>query len=158
MKTYVTMVLLSLASNINALDKAEWSTSSLEGFGENGLAVTVETRKPEQKGQDASAIKTHLESLLKNAGFKIVDPKRTTNHGSIYIAIYPIKLNGKTVMNWSVFQIFRVVEYGSSSKRYKTRAAVRTYGNDPIQLSEKEITQRRFNQFLTEWKKANPRK
>ena len=154
-----TLLIITLFFSFNAIgaDKIEWSKSGLEGFGEDGLAVMVEARAPAQKNQDSKAIKMQVESLLKNAGFKINDVNNTED--SVWIAITPIKVNDIAVLHHASLQTNRIVEYTTKAgKRYKHHAALRSYGWWPSKISEKELVEGIVGQFIGDWKKANPKK
>ena len=97
--------LLTVASY--GADKVTRSIKGLEGYGENGIVVSIDDRHPLHKGQDAKAIKAKVELQLKKAGFKITD---TSNGDYIWMQVVPIRINDVATLRRSNLIAHRQME------------------------------------------------
>tara|TARA_B100001123_G_scaffold72211_1_gene80996 strand:- start:747 stop:1484 length:738 start_codon:yes stop_codon:yes gene_type:complete len=133
-----------------AAEKTIISTNGLEGFGDNGLSVSLS----KIHNPNSFKVKAHAENILKKVGYKINQSSRD----AIWLAAVGIELNGNVVARHGHLHCYRDMEFTlNSGKKYRTSSAARVIGSTKATPhTENEKIEEVLTLFINEWCKANP--
>ena len=153
MRTYIILFIGLLA--FSGYGQRNFSRTSLEGWGKNGVLIAVEDYSKDVKTFDAKAIERQVEVKLLLAGIKVV--KEIKGDG-IIINAQPVKLGGRLVGYSLSVQPKRVMTFKHIGIEYMTLATSEEYGGTVDINGLRKDIDKYMDQLLLNYKKVNVNK